>query len=73
MVAECHMSVMPAISLFIMLDVTVLVLVGTQLHGWDSYAGFAVGWHPTWDWDSHAGTSLFTSWYLASTVELPRW
>ena len=71
----CNLSVTPAKSLFLMLDVTVLVPVGTQLHGrldlphWphcqlapDLELGL-----PHWCY------SLFTGWYLASTAGLPRW
>ena len=50
---------------FLTLDVTVLVPVGTQLHGRDSHAGLGCQLAPDSGWDSHAGTSLLTSWYLA--------
>ena len=47
---------------FLTLDITVLVPVGTQLHGRDSHAGFSCQLAPDSGWDSHAGTSLLTSW-----------
>ena len=58
---------------FLTLDVTVLVPVGTQFHGRDSHAGLSCQLAPDSGWDSHAGTSLLTSWYLASMAGLPRW
>ena len=60
---------------FLTLDVTVLVPVGTQLHGRDSHAGLSCQLAPDSGWDSHAGTSLLTSWYMypASMAGLPRW
>ena len=40
-----------------MLDVTVLVPVGTQLHGWDrAHAGLTA----SWSWDSHAGAITYS-------------
>ena len=58
---------------FLTLDVTVLVPVGTQLHGQDSHAGLAASWEvgiptlvlasspvgtwPQWQ-DSHAGSQM---------------
>ena len=58
---------------FLTLDVTVLVPVGTQLHGRDSHAGLSCQLAPDSGWDSHAGTSLLASWFLASTAGLIRW
>ena len=48
-------------------------VVGTQLHGRDSHAGLSCQLAPDSGWDSHAGTSLLTSWYLPSMAGLPRW
>ena len=45
---------------FLTLDVTVLVPVGTQLHGRDSHAGLSCQLAPDSGWDSHAGTSLYS-------------
>ena len=56
---------------FLTLDVTVLVPVGTQLHGRDSHAGRSCQLAPDSGWDSHAGTSPLTSWYLPSMAGLP--
>ena len=58
---------------FLTLDVTVLVPVGTQLHGRDSHAGLSCQLAPDSGWDSHAGTSLLASWFLASTAGLIHW
>ena len=69
----CNLSVTPAISLFLTLDVTVLVPVGTQLHGRDSHAGLSCQLAPDSGWDSHAGASPLASWYLPSMAGLPRW
>ena len=45
--------------------------VGTQLHGRDSHIGSVASWYLTWGWDSHASTSLLSSWYLASNGRTP--
>ena len=60
-----------SIFVFVLLNVTTLVLIGTQLHGRDSHTGSVASWYLTWGWDSHAGTSLFSSWYLASNGGTP--
>ena len=58
---------------FLMLHVTVLVPVGTQLHCRDSHAGLTASWYLICSWDSYAGAGLFTGWYLASMAGLPHW
>ena len=68
---SCDLMVIPA-SLFLYCWMSPpLVLVGTQLHGRDSHAGSVASWYLTSGWDCHAGTSLFSSWYLASNGWTP--
>ena len=43
---SCNLTVAPAAACF-MLNVTSLVLVGTQPHGRDSHTGFVASWHST--------------------------